>query len=70
MHVRLLTHNLTVLNTCRFFNRLVVSKEFDPHPAPDVEEDVDRYSDWQQQAVETHTVAAGTALREVLIHYS
>lgn len=47
-----------------------MSKKFDPHPATGVEEDVDRYSDWQQQAVETHTVAAGAALREALIHYS
>lgn len=49
-------------------NSLVVSKKLDPHPAPEVEEDVDRDGDWQQQAVETQTVAAGAALREVLIH--
>lgn len=47
---------------------LVVSKELDPHPAPEVEEDIDGDGHWQQQAVETQTVAAGAALREVLIH--
>lgn len=51
-------------------NSLVVSKKLDPHPAPEVEEDVDRDGDRQQQAVETQTVAAGAALREVLIHRS
>lgn len=47
---------------------LVVPEELDPHPAPEVEEDVDRNGDWQQQAVEAQTAAAGAALREVLIH--
>lgn len=51
-------------------NNLVVSKKFDPHPAPEVEEDVHRDGDREQQAVETQTVAAGAALREVLIHRS
>lgn len=45
-----------------------MSKELDPHPAPEVEEDVDGDCDWQQQAVETQAVAAGAALGEVLIH--
>lgn len=49
---------------------LVVSEEFDPHPAPEVEEDVDRDGDRQQQAVETQTVVTGAALREVFIHRS
>jgi len=49
---------------------LVVPEELDPHPAPEVEEDVDRDGDRQQQAVETQTVAAGAALREVIIHRS
>lgn len=49
-------------------NSLVVSKELDPHPAPQVEEDVDGDGDRQQQAVETQAVAAGAALREVLVH--
>lgn len=43
-------------------------KELDSHPAPEVEEDVDGDGDRQQQAVEAQTVAAGAALREVLIH--
>lgn len=47
-----------------------MSEEFDPHPAPEVEEDVDGDCDWQQQAVETQTGAAGAALREVVIHSS
>lgn len=47
-----------------------MSEELDSHPAPEVEEDVDRDGDWQQQAVETQTVAAGAALRKVLIHRS
>lgn len=47
-----------------------MSKKLDPHPAPEVEEDVDRDGDRQQQAIETHTAAAGAALREVLIHRS
>ncbi|KAM3609208.1 uncharacterized protein V6R79_011035 [Siganus canaliculatus] len=51
-------------------NSLVVSEEFDAHPAPQVEEDVDGNGDRQQQAVEAQTVAAGAALREVLIHCS
>lgn len=46
---------------------LVVSKKFDPHPAPDVEEDVDGDGDRQQQAVEAHA-PAGAAFREVLLH--
>lgn len=45
-----------------------MSEEFDAHPAPQVEEDVDGDGDGQQQAVETQTVAAGAALREVLVH--
>lgn len=49
-------------------NSLVVPEELDPHPAPKVEEDIDWDGDRQQQAVETQTVAAGAALREVLIH--
>lgn len=51
-------------------NSLVVSKELESHPAPEVEEDIDRDGDWQQQTVETQTVAAGTALGEILIHRS
>lgn len=47
-----------------------MSKKLDSHPAPEVEKDVDRDGDRQQQAVETQTVAAGAALREVLIHSS
>lgn len=47
-----------------------MSEELDPHPAPEVEEDVDGDGDRQQQTVETQTVAAGAALREVLIHGS
>lgn len=49
---------------------LIVSKELDPYPAPEVEEDIDGDGDWQQQAVEAQTAAAGAALREVLIHSS
>lgn len=49
---------------------LVVPEELDPYPAPQVEEDVDRDGDRQQQAVETQTAAAGAALREVIIHCS
>lgn len=49
---------------------LVVPEELDPHPAPEVEEDVDGYGDRQQQTVETQTVAAGATLREVIIHRS
>lgn len=45
-------------------------EELDAHPAPEVEEDIDGDGDRQQQAVETQTVAAGAALREVLIHSS
>lgn len=45
-----------------------MSKERVAHPAPQVEEDIDRNSDREQQAVETHTVTAGAALGEVLIH--
>lgn len=45
-------------------------EELDSHPAPEVEEDVDRNGDWQQQAVETQAVAAGATLREVIIHCS
>jgi len=33
-----------------------------------VEKDIDWDGDWQQQAVETQTAAAGTALGKVLIH--
>lgn len=47
-----------------------MSEELDAHPAPEVEEDIDRDGDRQQQAVEAQTVAAGAALREVLIHSS
>lgn len=47
-----------------------MSEEFDAHPAPEVEEDVDRDGDRQQQAVETQAVAAGAALWEVVIHGS
>lgn len=47
-----------------------MSKELDPHPAPEVEEDIDRDGDRQQEAVETQTVAVGAALRKVLIHRS
>lgn len=64
------TDNLIVPKCFQSQNSLVVSKELDPHPAPEVEEDVDRDGDRQQQAVETQTVAAGAALREVLIHRS
>lgn len=50
---------------------LIVSKKFDPHPAPDVEEDIDRDGDGQQQAVEAHApAAAGAAFGEVLIDRS
>lgn len=50
---------------------LVVSKKFDSHPAPDVEEDVDGDGDRQQQAVEAHApAAAAAAFGEVLIHRS
>lgn len=35
-----------------------------------MEEDVDGDSDWQQQAVEAQTTAAGAALGEVFIHRS
>lgn len=45
-----------------------MSEQLDAHPAPQVEEDVDRDGDWQQQAVETHTAAAGATLGEVLVH--
>lgn len=47
---------------------LVVSEELDANPAPQVEEDIDRDGDGQQQAVETHAVPAGATLREVLVH--
>lgn len=47
-----------------------MSKQLDPHPAPEVEEDIDRNGDWQQQAVETETVAAGATMWEVLVHCS
>jgi len=47
-----------------------VPEELNPHPAPEMEEDIDRDGDRQKQAVETQTVAAGAALREVLIHCS
>lgn len=47
---------------------LVVSEQFDAHPAPQVEEDVDGDGDGQQQAVEAQTAAAGAALWEVLVH--
>lgn len=47
-----------------------MSEELDAHPAPQMEEDVDRNGDRQQQAVEAQTVTAGAALREVLIHRS
>lgn len=48
-----------------------MSKKFDPHPAPDVEEDIDGDGDRQQQAVEAHTpAAAGAAFGEVLIDCS
>lgn len=53
-----------------YSNSLVVSEELDPHPAPQVEEDVDRDGDRQQQAVETQAAAAGATLRKVLIHRS
>ena len=49
-------------------NRLVMSKQLYPHPAPEVEEDVDRDGDRQQQAVETQAAATGATLRKVLIH--
>lgn len=49
---------------------LVVSEELDSHPAPEVEEDVDRDGDRQQQAVETQTAATGAALGKVLIYRS
>lgn len=45
-------------------------EELNPHPAPEVEEDIDGDGDRQQQAVEAQAVAAGAALREVLIHGS
>lgn len=51
-------------------NILVVPEELDPHPAPEVEKDVYRDGDRQQQAVETQTTAAGAALWEVIIHCS
>lgn len=47
-----------------------MSEKFDPHPAPEVEEDIDWDGDRQQQAIETQTVTAGAALREVLVHCS
>lgn len=47
-----------------------MSEELDAHPAPEMEEDIDRDGDRQQQAVETQTVAAGATLREVVIHSS
>lgn len=47
-----------------------MSKELNPHPAPEVEEDIHRNGDRQQQAVETQAVAAGAALWEVFIHCS
>lgn len=46
-----------------------MSKKFDPHPAPEVEEDIYRDGDWQQQAVEAHAPAAA-AFWEVLINHS
>lgn len=45
-------------------------EELDAHPAPQVEEDIDRDGEREQQAVETHTVPTGAALGEVLIHGS
>lgn len=47
-----------------------MSEQLDAHPAPQMEEDIDRDGDRQQQTVETQTVAAGAALREVLINSS
>lgn len=48
-----------------------MSKKFDSHPAPEVEEDVDGDGDGQQQAVEAHAAAAAAAaFGEVLVHRS
>lgn len=50
---------------------LVVSKKFDSHPAAEVEEDINRDGDRQQQAVEAQApAAAGAAFREILIYCS
>lgn len=45
-------------------------EELDTHPAPKMEEDIHWDGDREQQAVETHTVSTGAALREVLIYCS
>lgn len=46
-----------------------MSEKFDPHPAPDVEEEIDGDGDWQQKAVEAHA-PAGAAFGEVVIDRS
>ena len=43
-------------------------EQFNPHPLPEMEEDIHRDGDWQEEAVETQAAGAGAALREVLIH--
>lgn len=45
-------------------------EQFDAYPLPQVEEDIDWYGYWQQQAVKTDTGGAGATLREVFIHGS
>lgn len=48
-----------------------MSEKFDPHPAPDVEEDIDGDGDRQQKAVEAHApAAAAAAFGEVVIDRS
>ncbi|KAK2841829.1 hypothetical protein Q5P01_012029 [Channa striata] len=48
--------------------KLVQSRDTKSRKAPEVEEDIDRDGDWQQQTVEAQTVAACAALGEILIH--
>lgn len=47
---------------------LIVPEEFNSHPFPQMEEDIDRDGDWQEEAVETQTAGTCASLREVLIH--
>lgn len=50
--------------------KLIVSEEFDTHPFPKVEKYINRYSDRQEKAIETHTTRACASLWEILIHTS
>lgn len=58
----------TIKAFCTTFTVLIVSKQLDSHPLPQVKEHINRNCNWQQQAVKTHAACTRTALREVFIH--